>query len=305
AGLKTISDPFIFHHTDMRSFWTFYDYTGHLDYNAATTAAREAYNEAIYGHHDFDDPIGHGTTTRIWNGVHGSPEVVDFVLIARPGMTWRMLAEGITGAQMLVYQKKEFKFVVFDGDSAEVGEGLVWSRRPVPRSEEGNGNETAGDVASPAALAARMANVTEVRLTASGLNIAIRAPYTYHRNGMVTTWEFFGFQKMLHPNTCQRTWARAWLDCMEKSGHGQFDALIGSEVLHWSVRHGAEGEWIDLVIHPEENMTWRMLNEGLSGGVYLCSVLSRETQFAVFIEGVEGQLGVGQIKVGRDQVSSS
>ncbi|KAL9022967.1 MAG: hypothetical protein Q9180_008465, partial [Flavoplaca navasiana] len=91
TALTAISDPFIWSHTGMLSSWTFFGFFGHLDYNAAATAARQAFNEANFGHQP-DDLIGAGLKT--WTGIYHDAEPVALMLNARRWMTWRMCANG-------------------------------------------------------------------------------------------------------------------------------------------------------------------------------------------------------------------
>lgn len=106
--------------------WIFFDFHGHLDHNAAAMAASAAFSEATYNHAP-DDLIG--TTFKTWSASYRGGETVDLVLLPGVTMTWRMLEEGITGAQMVVFEGKEINFVVLMGDSAEeVGWGQIRRR---------------------------------------------------------------------------------------------------------------------------------------------------------------------------------
>lgn len=109
----------------MISTWVFFGYWGHLDYNAAAAAGRLASAEAT--HHNPDTPIG--VPTRTWSAAYRDSETVDLVLVARPDMTWKMLAEGITGLQMLVFGGKELNFVITArGVEGHVGYGQMKRR---------------------------------------------------------------------------------------------------------------------------------------------------------------------------------
>ena len=59
------------------------------------------------------------------------------------------------------------------------------------------------------------------------------------------------------------------------------------------------------MIHPRDNMTWRMLGEGVVGGVTVCSHVARDYQFILFVDGDEGELGFGQITARDNEVSTS
>lgn len=110
----------------MVSTWVFYDYHGHFNHNAAAMAAQAALSDAMFGH-PRDSQIGQGT--KVWSGTYRDAGTVDLILNARPGMTWRMLIEGITGAQMLAYEGKEYQFMVLaEGFDEHVGFGQVRRR---------------------------------------------------------------------------------------------------------------------------------------------------------------------------------
>ncbi len=111
--------------------WIFFDFHGHLDHNAAAMAASTAFSEATHGHAP-DDLIG--VNTKTWSATYRGGETVDLVLLPGAAMTWGMLKEGITGAQMLVFEKKEMNFVVLMEESAkEVGWGQIRRRGDVAR----------------------------------------------------------------------------------------------------------------------------------------------------------------------------
>lgn len=152
----------------MLSSWTFFGFFGQLDHNAAATAARQAYNEANFGHQP-DDPIGAGLKT--WTGIYRDAEPVAFVLNARPWMTWRMLTEGITGAQMVVHNGKEFRFVVLVEGMSEAA-GFGWMKKTGPSLQIGGGaasNETDGTW--PTDLAGTLEEVAKVKIEASRVNV--------------------------------------------------------------------------------------------------------------------------------------
>lgn len=153
----------------MVSAWVFFGFFGHLDYNAAAMAAHRAYEEAT-NRHPPDSLIGVGT--RIWTGVYRDAEPVDFVLTACPSMTWRMLAEGITGAQMVVDERKEFRFsVLLDGEGQAAGYGWMKRRGSVPGNIAGSRNDTGSTVTWPTDLAATLTAVAEVKVNASRVDV--------------------------------------------------------------------------------------------------------------------------------------
>lgn len=148
----------------MISTWVFFGYSGHLDSNAAAMAAQHALAETMHGH-VFEDLIDAGTRT--WTGVYRYSEPVEFVLNVRPGMTWRMLAEGITGAQIVVAEGKEFRFLVLiDGTDEACGHGWMRRKGSLNGITPGAWNGTGSNATWPTEL-----EVAEVKAEASGLNV--------------------------------------------------------------------------------------------------------------------------------------
>ncbi|KAL8917368.1 MAG: hypothetical protein Q9208_007986 [Pyrenodesmia sp. 3 TL-2023] len=150
-----VTDPFLWHQPPMLSTWVFFGYHGYLDPSAAAMAASTAFSEATYNHAP-DRPIGAGTKT--WSATYRGGETVDLVLmVPSEAMTWRMLAEGITGAQMVVYERKETNFVVLaEGIEGEVGLGQIKRR-----GSAGNGGSVlATAVAESSAAAAATLPIT-------------------------------------------------------------------------------------------------------------------------------------------------
>lgn len=59
------------------------------------------------------------------------------ILVPRPKMTWRMLAEGVGGAKTVIFSGREFQFsITAEGIDGEVGYGET--RRSVSVSQGGN-----------------------------------------------------------------------------------------------------------------------------------------------------------------------
>ena len=163
-----MSDPFVWSHSGMLSSWTFFGFFGHLDYNAAATAARQAFDEASFGHQP-DDEIGAGLKS--WTGFYRDAEPVAFVLNARPWMTWRILAEGITGAQMVVYNGKEFRFAVHVEGMPEAA-GFGWMKRTGPSLRIGGvAASNVTDGTWPTDLAGTLEEVAKVKIEASRVNL--------------------------------------------------------------------------------------------------------------------------------------
>lgn len=168
ALAATVIDPFIWHRTGMVCTWVFFGYFGHMDYNAAAMAARSAYHEAS-NPYLLDTLMG--TETRTWTGVYRDAEPVQFVLRPRAFMTWRMLMEGITGAQMAVGGGQELQFgVLVVGMPEAAGYGWVKRRSTNPhwRMMAGARNETGwSNVTGPSDLAASLTAMAEAKAEAS------------------------------------------------------------------------------------------------------------------------------------------
>lgn len=163
----TVIDPFIWHRTGMVCTWVFFGYFGHMDFNAAAMAARSAYREASNPY--LLDTLMR-TETRTWTGVYRDAEPVQFVLRPRAFMTWRMLMEGITGAQMVVGGGKELQFgVLVDGMPETAGYGWVKRRstNSYLRMMAGARNETGSNVTGPSDLATSLTAMAEAKAEAS------------------------------------------------------------------------------------------------------------------------------------------
>lgn len=115
---RTLPDPFIWHHPTMTSSWEFYGFHGHLSQRAGNFAWNQAFLEAV-NEHEIDSPIG--TRMRRWSGVFPDDGTVDVVVAPLPGMTWRMLVEGVRGAELVLFSRVEFRFEI----SAQGVEGIV------------------------------------------------------------------------------------------------------------------------------------------------------------------------------------
>ncbi|KAL8836979.1 MAG: hypothetical protein Q9176_005980 [Flavoplaca citrina] len=283
----------------MLSSWTFFGFFGHLDYNAAATAARQAFDEASFGHQP-DDKIGAGL--RSWTGFYRDAEPVAFVLNARPWMTWRILAEGITGAQMVVYNGKEFRFAAFVEGMPEAA-GFGWMKRTGPSLRIGGvAASNVTDGIWPTDLAGTLEEVAKVKTEASRVNVtAFHDPYVRHDPGMTTTWEYYAFRGTIDSAACQSAWLALNQYVLRKRQLGQLDVPIGRQSVHWPVR--SQDGWVDLVVNPDAGMTWRMLGEGVVGGAVVCTNAAKQYQFVLF----RGQdtLGVGQITMRSSGVSTN
>lgn len=93
----------------MVSTWEFYDYRGYLPRRTATVVWNRAFDEAV-GDHDLDSLIG--TRMERWTATFPDEGTVDVVLAPGREMTWKMLAEGIRGAETVISSGVEFKFLV-------------------------------------------------------------------------------------------------------------------------------------------------------------------------------------------------
>ncbi|KAL8769232.1 MAG: hypothetical protein Q9209_004733 [Squamulea sp. 1 TL-2023] len=272
----------------MVSTWIFFGYSEYLDYQAANTAARLALTEAIA--HPPNSLIG--TEKRVWTGTYRDAPAVDFVLFPRSSMTWKMLAEGITGAQMVVYGQKQFRFAVTLGSITElVGLGHVRIREVAPGRGADLNRVTGSNTTRPIDVAEQF---SQVRAKASQIQaVTIHDPYTRHDPDMITTWEYFGYHGSLNAGACASAWIELYRDVMAKADDGRSGDLIGTSTMHWPVRY--DNDWVDLVVVPGEAMTWRMLGEGVVGGVAVCAATAKEFQFGLVADGIEGPAGHGRM----------
>ncbi|KAL9027038.1 MAG: hypothetical protein Q9196_004379 [Gyalolechia fulgens] len=111
----------------MTSSWEFYAFRGHLSKRAGLFAWNRAFTEAV-DDHELDKPMG--TRMRRWSGVFPDDGTVDVVVAPLPGMTWRMLVEGVRGAELVLASRVEFKFqIMAEGLEGIVGYGETTRRR--------------------------------------------------------------------------------------------------------------------------------------------------------------------------------
>ncbi|KAL8888564.1 MAG: hypothetical protein Q9192_006157 [Flavoplaca navasiana] len=179
-----------------------------------------------------------------------------------------MLAEGITGAQMVVYNGKEFRYAVFVEGMPEAA-GFGWMKRTGPSLRIGGvAPSNVMDGTWPTDLAETLEEVAKVKIEASRVNVtAFREPYVRHEAGMTTTWEYYAFHGPIDAAACQNAWLALNNDVLRKRQLGQLDVPINRQSVHWPVR--SKNGWVDLVVNPEAGMTWRMLGEGVVGGAVL------------------------------------
>ncbi|KAI4118745.1 MAG: hypothetical protein LQ345_001264 [Seirophora villosa] len=290
-----IPQPFHWHHSGMVSTWVFYDYHGHFNHNAAAMAAQAALSDAMFGH-PRDSQIGQGT--KVWSGTYRDAGTVDLILNARPGMTWRMLIEGITGAQMLAYEGKEYQFMVLaEGFDEHVGFGQV--RRRVASSL---GRLVARDARwiGPTSRMTAAAGRVPAALSSTRLK-SLQDPYIHHDPNMISTWEYYGYNGEMNAAGCMKAWTTLYEEARRQVNLGRSNVPVGTATKHWAVNHS--DEWVDLVLIPRETMTWRMLKEGMYGGITVCANLGKNFQFIVLADGVEGEVGYGQMTARPSQVT--
>ena len=153
---RTLPNPFIWHRDPMISTWRFYGYTGYIPRRCATLVWYRAFNEAV-DQHDVDSRIG--THTKRWSVNFPDEGTVDVVLNPGPQMTWRMLAEGIGGAEMVISTRVEFKFMVFV-DDVEMGYGSTTKRKSLAIGATSKGRRSR--LALPAGLPASGLGMTNL-----------------------------------------------------------------------------------------------------------------------------------------------
>ncbi|KAL8986955.1 MAG: hypothetical protein Q9177_003792, partial [Variospora cf. flavescens] len=283
--------PFYWHHTGMVSTWVFYGYRGQLDHNSAAMAALAAFSAAMHGHEP-DGLIGEGT--RVWSGTYRDADTVDLLLNARPNMTWRMLMEGITGAQMVAYEGKEFQFrILAEGFDEHVGTGH-FTRRV-------SGSLRRLDVRDARRFGPPWRLIPAERIPAEQVPAALSHtrimsfpnPYIRHDPDMISTWEYFGYHGTIKVRACLSAWKAMFVEARQQVVSGRGDEEIGIATRHWPIRSG--DDWVDLVVIPRETMTWRMLKEGMVGGLTVCADRESNFSFGVIADGIEGEVGYGEI----------
>ncbi|KAL8915008.1 MAG: hypothetical protein Q9171_000448 [Xanthocarpia ochracea] len=244
-------------------------------------ALRQASSEA--NAHLLDDLIGAGP--RSWRGVYRDAQPVEMLLVAQEGMTWKMLAEGITGAQMVVFGGKECHFaIIVPGAAKALGYGQIKRTNSASGGNAVVGTSRGSNATLPSDLAEGL-----VRARAN----ALPDPYAFHEVGKLTTWEFFGYHGVLNVHACTRAWVAMYSDVLTAKNSGHIEAPVGTRTMHWPERVG--DDWVDLVVVPREKMTWRMLGEGVPGGIRLCAIVAKECQFGIIAEDIEGEVGVGSV----------
>lgn len=118
---------------------------------------------------------------------------------------------------------------------------------------------------------------------------------------MISTWEYYGYNGEMNAAGCMNAWTTLYEEARRQVNLGRSNVPVGTATKHWAVNHW--DEWIDLVLIPRETMTWRMLKEGMYGGITVCANLGKNFQFIVLADGVEGEVGYGQITARPSQVT--
>ena len=139
---------------------------------------------------------------------------------------------------------------------------------------------------------------------------AIHDPFDYHENGMISTWEFYGFvgrRRITSQFAALSAWRLADSDAISRARTGHADQRLGTQTRTWSASGRspqARSMRVDLVLIPRgEGMTWRILAEGFRGAERLICGDGREFQFVVFAAGSEQEFAIGQMTM-RDSMHS-
>lgn len=152
---RTLPDPFIWHHDPMISTWTYYDYRGYISHRAGSFAWDRAYTEAM-SKEDIDSEIG--SSMRRWSGVVPDDGTVDLILAPLPGMTWRMLVEGLRGAELVLFSRVEFRFQLrAEGVEGILGHGETTRRKSAVALRKSKGKRER--LTLPAASLARVSGI--------------------------------------------------------------------------------------------------------------------------------------------------
>ncbi|KAL8719537.1 MAG: hypothetical protein Q9225_003458 [Loekoesia sp. 1 TL-2023] len=269
----TLPDPFIWHHDPMVSTWEFYDYKGYLSRRSATLAWNRVFDEAV-DDHDFDSLIG--TRMKRWSATVPDEGTVDVILVPGREMTWKMLAEGIRGAERVIPSGVEFKFFIStEGVQKVIGHGETIRRKSSISREKLEARDTR--LALPAGSSAGSAHVT---------NLTISDPFIWRPEGMTSIWEFYNYHGRLNYALAFLIWNDALNEAIAQG------ALPITHRTTWSRKLHSETADLDLI--PLQGMTWPMLVEGY-GGAAVVNYESKEYQFIVLAEGGEGEVGYGRL----------
>lgn len=102
---------------------------------------------------------------------------------------------------------------------------------------------------------------------------------------------------------CHHAWLWLFQAAVEQVNLGRGGVPLGTQTMHWPLRDG--DEWVDLVVVPREAMTWRMLQDGARGGIVVCANTGKGFQFGLIADGIEGEMGFGQITARHGEAATS
>lgn len=124
---------------------------------------------------------------------------------------------------------------------------------------------------------------------------------------MISTWKYFEYRGKLSTEACQTAWHFVNQKVVEKRTLGGADNFIGRR-MDFPAGVAQDKVWVDLYVRPRQTMTWRMLGEGVVGGMMVCSHGGgKGYQFRVtaVVGGIERDVGGGQITSRANRVESS
>ncbi|KAL8836980.1 MAG: hypothetical protein Q9176_005981 [Flavoplaca citrina] len=126
--------------------------------------------------------------------------------------------------------------------------------------------------------------------------IRMAHPWVTHSPGQISTWEFYAIHGHLPRHAATRAWRQAHEEVLFHARGGSVDQPLGTRVRHWMGSDEATGDIVDLVIHPGEELTWRMVGEAWRAANALICMGGRGFQFLVMVPGVEGEVAVGEMR---------
>lgn len=114
----------------------------------------------------------------------------------------------------------------------------------------------------------------------------IHDPYIWHKEGMSSTWEFYGYSGRLTRALALLVWNDALNEAVED--------LELPMVRKRTWTRSLDGEMADLELVPVKGMTWVMVAEASQGAAVVNFGL-REYQFIVTARGIEGNVAYGRL----------
>lgn len=124
-------------------------------------------------------------------------------------------------------------------------------------------------------------------------------PYDLPVHGTGIIIEFYGYRHHLNYQSVLECCLAAYSEVLDHRTPIRSRLPLGTQTRTWS----SDDYRVFLVLHPRAEMTWAMLWEAIPPLQWFCQNFSREGkctqfQFLVLVEGVEGEVGVGEFSGG-------